>query len=96
MMCWRVLQALEICLNSPFILNKDLLYITRTLFPAKQVCRAAFSCYWRAAHVLVCAAARVHTCCGLGCSLAPGVATAVWRGVRAHCARMCVQGFKLV
>ena len=32
------LQALEIILNSPFINNPSLLYITRTLFPANQVC----------------------------------------------------------
>lgn len=31
------LQALEIVLNSPFINNKTLLYLSRTIFPANQV-----------------------------------------------------------
>jgi hypothetical protein len=32
------LQALEIIINSPFINNTSLLYLSRTLFPANQVC----------------------------------------------------------
>lgn len=44
------LQALEIILNSPFINNSKLLYISRTIFPADQVCpceyRRAQACYF--------------------------------------------------
>ena len=33
----KELQALEICMNSPFINHPKLLYLSRTLFPLDQV-----------------------------------------------------------